>query len=54
MSDLFDNLDQRRTIIDRRALADRLEAIAAECSDSGACRRAMVALLKQALDNGRA
>ncbi len=30
MSDLFDNLDQRRAIIDRRALSGRLDDIAAE------------------------
>ena len=30
MSDIFDKLEQRRAIIDRRALADRLDAIAAE------------------------
>src|SRR3546814_20774189 len=54
MSGLFDNLDQRRAIIDRRAMAGRLDEIAAESSDSGARRRSMVALLKQALDAGRA
>ena len=27
MSDLFDNLDQRRAIIDRRALSDRLDEL---------------------------
>ena len=54
MSDIFDKLEQRRAIIDRRALADRLDAIAAETQDSGARRRAMVALLKSALDDGRA
>jgi [protein-PII] uridylyltransferase len=54
MSNLFDNLDQRRAIIDRRDLAARLDAIAAESSDSGTRRRAMVDLLKGALDAGRA
>ncbi|WP_332818662.1 [protein-PII] uridylyltransferase [Sphingopyxis sp.] len=54
MSDLFDNLADRRAIIDRRELADRLDTIAAESSDSGARRRAMVTLLKGALDEGRA
>ena len=54
MSNLFDNLDQRRAIIDRRDLAARLDAIAAESSDSGTRRRAMVDLLKGALEAGRA
>jgi [protein-PII] uridylyltransferase len=54
MSDIFDKLDNRRAIINRRALADRLDAIAAESQDAGARRRAMVALLKAALDDGRA
>ena len=54
MSGLFDSLDQRRAIIDRRDLAARLDAIAAESSDSGTRRRAMVALLRAALDAGRA
>jgi [protein-PII] uridylyltransferase len=54
VSGLFDNLDQRRAIIDRRDLAAQLDAIAAASSDSGARRRAMVALLKAALDAGRA
>src|SRR3546814_2169316 len=35
-------------------MAGRLDEIAAESSDSGARRRSMVALLKQALDAGRA
>src|SRR3546814_17760108 len=54
MSDLFDALPQRRAIIDRRALADRLAGIAGESSDTGTRRRAMVALLKQAIEAGRA
>ena len=54
MSDIFDALPNRRAIIDRRLLSDRLDAIAAETSDNGARRRAMVALLKSALDDGRA
>src|SRR5690606_39594366 len=54
MSDLFDHLDHRRAIIDRRALAGRLDEIAAETSDTGQRRRAMVALLKDVLDAGRA
>ena len=43
MSDLFDTLPHRRAIIDRRALADRLDAIAADSADTGQRRRAMVA-----------
>ena len=54
MSDLFENLDQRRAIIDRRALAGRLDEIAAGEPDGAARRRAMVALLRTALDDGRA
>ena len=53
MSSLADDLDDRRAIIDRRALSDRLDDIAAEAHDSGARRRAMVALLRDALDAGR-
>ncbi|PKP96868.1 MAG: [protein-PII] uridylyltransferase [Alphaproteobacteria bacterium HGW-Alphaproteobacteria-13] len=54
MTDIFDHLDRRRAIIDRRELASRLDAIAAETGDTGQRRRAMVALFKQALDAGRA
>lgn len=54
MSELFAGLADRRAIIDRRALADRLEGVAAGTSDSGQRRRAMVDLLKGALDDGRA
>ena len=53
MTDLFAHLDDRRAIIDRRALAGRLDALAAETGDTGQRRRAMVALLRQALDAGR-
>ena len=53
MSDLFDHLEHRRAIIDRRALSDRLGEIAEETSDSGKRRRAMVDLLKNALEDGR-
>ncbi|WP_227340100.1 [protein-PII] uridylyltransferase [Sphingopyxis sp. P8] len=52
MSDLFDKLPQRRAIIDRRKLGEQLAAIAAETNDTGQRRRAMVALLKEALDAG--
>lgn len=54
MSDLFANLDNRRAIIDRRALAERLEGIAAKTRDTGKRRGAMVDLFKLALDKGRA
>ncbi|MBL0930717.1 MAG: hypothetical protein IBJ15_11435, partial [Alphaproteobacteria bacterium] len=54
MSDLFENLDNRRAIIDRRALSDRLDKIAEETGDTGKRRRAMVDLLKAALEAGRA
>lgn len=54
MSDIFAHLDGRRAIIDRRALAERLEAVAAETSDTGKRRRALVDLLKVALEEGRA
>ncbi|WP_374393658.1 [protein-PII] uridylyltransferase [Sphingopyxis sp.] len=54
MSDIFDNLEGRRAIIDRRALSDRLGEIAGETSDTGKRRAAMVALLKTALEEGRA
>lgn len=54
MSDIFSDLPHRRAIIDRRLLADRLDAIAAETADAGKRRGAMVALLKEALEEGRA
>lgn len=54
MSDIFDNLDGRRAIIDRRAIAEQLEALAADTGDSGKRRRALVDLLKTALEAGRA
>lgn len=54
MSDLFGHLENRRAIIDRRALSDRLDAVAGETNDSGMRRRAMVDLLKNALEAGRA
>ncbi len=49
MSDRFDSLPHRRAIIDRRALADALAALAG--SD---LRQAAAALLKPALEAGRA
>src|SRR3546814_21014471 len=47
-------LENRRAIIDRRALSARLDEIAGETSDTGKRRRAMVELLKEALEAGRA
>src|SRR3546814_11146715 len=54
MSDLFDKLENRRAIIDRRALSARLDELAGETSDTGKRRRATVDLLKEALEPGRA
>ncbi|MES2097227.1 MAG: [protein-PII] uridylyltransferase [Pseudomonadota bacterium] len=52
MSARFDNLPNRRAIIDRRALADALAAL--EDDDRTKLRLAATGLLKQALDAGRA
>ncbi|MGJ3647500.1 [protein-PII] uridylyltransferase [Sphingomonas sp. GlSt437] len=52
MANRFDTLPQRRAIIDRRAIADELAALAGE--DRVALRQAMTARLKAALDAGRA
>lgn len=54
MSGLFAHLEGRRAIIDRRAIAERLEALAAETRDSGKRRRALVGELRAALEAGRA
>jgi len=54
MSGLFAHIEGRRAIIDRRAIAERLEAIAAETRDTGKRRRALVDELKAALEEGRA
>lgn len=54
MSDPFAHLEARRAIIDRRMLAEALDAAAAEAGDSSTRRRALVAILKGALDAGRA
>ena len=46
MSDIFSDLPHRRAIIDRRLLADRLDAIAAETADAGhLCGQGIVGLL---------
>ena len=54
MNDRFASLDNRRAIIDRRALADALDAAMANASHSSARRRILVLTLKDALDAGRA
>jgi [protein-PII] uridylyltransferase len=54
MSDFFSQVERRRDIIDRRQIAGRLEDIAANIADTGTRRREMVALLKEALEKGRA
>ncbi len=48
----FDHVPNRRTLIDRRTLADALAAL--ESPDTAALRRAGTQLLKTALDAGRA
>ena len=52
MSSRFDQLPNRRAIIDRRSLADVLGSL--EGRDATALRNASTALLKPALDAGRA
>ena len=52
MSSRFDTLPNRRAIIDRRVIAEELAAI--DRSDAGQLRRAATALLKEALETGRA
>ncbi len=52
MTNRFEQLTLRRAIIDRRALADELTAI--EGNDAAKLRAALVAILKPALDIGRA
>ena len=54
MSWRFDQIPNRRAIIDRRALADGLRAIEAVTEDPTARRHQLVALLRQALKDGRA
>ena len=52
MSSRFDQLSNRRAIIERRSLADALAEI--EGSDATKLRNSSTALLKPALDAGRA
>jgi [protein-PII] uridylyltransferase len=54
MIDRFASLDNRRAIIDRRALAEALDRAAAELGDVGARRRVLVQQVKDALEEGRA
>jgi [protein-PII] uridylyltransferase len=54
MSWRFDQIPNRRAIIDRRALADGLRAIEAATTDPDARRHQLVAVLRQALKDGRA
>lgn len=53
MSWRFDQIPNRRAIIDRRALADGLRAIEAVTDDPTARRHQLVALLRQAQKDGR-
>jgi len=52
MSSRFDSVPNRRALIDRRAVAERLSAI--EATDSAELRRAATVTLKAALDAGQA
>lgn len=56
MSDIFSALPNRRAIIDRRAIAERIEALAEEdgASDPSALRGKIVGILAEALAQGRA
>jgi [protein-PII] uridylyltransferase len=54
MSWRFDQIPNRRAIIDRRMLADGLRAIEAATDDPAARRHQLVALLRGALKDGRA
>ncbi|RXR30972.1 [protein-PII] uridylyltransferase [Sphingobium fluviale] len=56
MTDFFSALPNRRAIIDRRAVADRLEQLLAEAAgqDATALRGKIVAVLADALASGRA
>tara|TARA_R110000782_G_scaffold268047_2_gene364036 strand:+ start:15479 stop:18241 length:2763 start_codon:yes stop_codon:yes gene_type:complete len=56
MTDIFSALPNRRAIIDRRTVADRIEAaiVEADSSDSSVLRSRVVATLAEALAAGRA
>jgi [protein-PII] uridylyltransferase len=53
LTDLYHSVPNRRELIDRRAVADVLEATVADVSDSGAKRALLRDQLKTALDGGR-
>lgn len=54
MSWRFENLTNRRAIIDRRVLADRLAAIDTDVSDRSKPRLEVTTLMRDAMDTGRA
>jgi [protein-PII] uridylyltransferase len=54
MSIRFENIPQRRAIIDRRALADRLHELPLADGDRAALRALAGPLFREALDHGRA
>src|SRR5687767_5819366 len=54
MHSRLEHIPNRRAIIDRRALADSLNAIAEATGDSTARRQQCVALIRQALKDSRA
>lgn len=54
MSVRFDSIPQRRAIVDRRTLSDALAELLPGSADKAALRQGAVALLKEALDKGRA
>lgn len=55
MASVFDSLPSRRAIVDRRAIADRIAAMAAaHKGDHAALRAGIVAELRTALEDGRA
>jgi len=53
MATKFDLLPQRRAIIDRRAVADRLAGLLPDSSDTAPLRAGATAILKGVLDEGR-
>jgi [protein-PII] uridylyltransferase len=54
MAARFETLTNRRAIIDRRTIADALEQLLPDSTDTASLRKAATPLLKQALDDGRA
>ena len=53
MATKFDLLPQRRAIVDRRAVADRLAGLLPDSSDTAPLRAGATAILKGTLDEGR-